>query len=412
MKDYLNGVIERKKAELKQLKERSDASQDLNEVRSIGNAMDAAKEELTAAEIKLREMEQQENTEVRGAALNPKATFGQVAKVESRETVENKYASLEYREAFKAYIQRGVEIPAEFRAGGDVGVTVTGDVAAIVPQTILDEFIEEVKKIYGQVYAKVRKFNIKGGVKIPISQLSANFHWISEGSVSEKQKAGDIKEFVEFSYNTGEIRIAHTFLSQIVALADFEREIVRIMVEAFVKAMDNGILAGTGTGQLLGITNDPRVTNVVTFTDEEISDWSAWRTELFAKIPLAKLGQGEFLFTNATVQSKLYTMKDANDRPLFTEAANLRVEGIAGTFYGCPVTLVEPDVIKNFDTADAGDVIGIFWNPEDYAVNSNYEWIMFHYFDHDTNEYINKALVVIDGKILDPSGCYILKKEV
>ena len=412
MKDYLNGVIARKKEELKQLEERNNAVEDVNELRSIGKAIMSAKDELTAAEVQLRAMEQQEKTEVRGAALNPLATYGQVAKVEARETVENKYASIEYREAFKAYIQRGIAIPAEYRAGGDAGVTVTGDVAAIVPQTILDEFITDVKKIYGQVYAKVRKFNIRGGVKIPISQLSANFHWVKEGAVSEKQKAGDIKEYVEFSYNEGEIRIAHTFLSQIVALADFEREIVRIMVEAFVKAMDNGILAGTGTNQLLGITNDPRVTNVITFTDEEISDWAAWRTELFAKIPLAKLGQGEFLFTNATLQSKLYTMKDANDRPLFTEAANLRVEGIAGTFYGCPVTLVEPDVIKNFDTAAAGDVIGIFWNPQDYAINTNYEWTMFHYFDHDTNEYINKALVVVDGKILDPSGCYILKKEV
>lgn len=410
MKDYLNGVIERKKAELKELKERSDASQDLNEVKSIGKAMDTAKNELTAAEVQLRALEQKENAETRGAALNPKATFGQVAKVESRETVENKYASLEYREAFKNYVQRGIAIPAEYRAGGEAGVTVTGDVPVIIPMTILNEFIKDVKKVYGQVFAKVRKLNIKGGVKIPISQLSANFHWIKEGAVSEKQKAGDIKEFVEFSYNEGEIRIAHTFLSQIVALADFEAEIVRIMVEAFVKAMDNGILAGTGSGQLLGITTDPRVTNVVSFTEAEIGDWTAWRKQLFAKIPLAKLGEGEFLFTSATIESNLLTMKDANERPLFREAANMDIN--AGSFFGRSVTRVEPDVIKDFDTAVAGDVIGIFWNPKDYAINTNYEWSMFRYFDHDTNEYINKALVVVDGKILDPSGCYIIKKEV
>lgn len=408
MKDYLNGVIERKQAELKQLKERSDASQDLNEVRNIGKAMDAAKSELTAAEIQLRAMEQQEKTEERGT-LNPLATFGQVAKVEARET-ENKYASLEYREAFKAYVQRGVAIPAEYRAGGDVGTTVTADIGAIVPETILNEFIKDVQKVYGQVYAKVRKLNIKGGVKVPISQLSANFHWITETTVSSRQKAGDVKEFIEFSYNIGEIRVSQTLLSQIVALDMFEAEIVRIMVEAFVKAMDNGILAGTGTGQLLGITNDPRVTNVISFSETEVGDWTAWRKQLFAKIPISKLGQGEFLFTSATIEANLLTMKDNNERPLFREAAGMDIN--AGSFFGRPVTRVEPDVIKDFDTAAAGDVIGIFWNPQDYAINSNLEWGMKRWFDEEKNEWVNKGLVIVDGKILDPSGCYILKKEV
>lgn len=408
MKNYLNGVIEREKAELKQLKERSDASQDLAEVRSIGQSMEAARGRLSAAEAQLRAMEQAQ-TEERGA-LNPVATYSQITQVETTVRSENMYASMEYRQAFKDYVQRGVAIPAEYRAGGDLGTTVTADIGMIVPETILQEFIKEVSKVYGQVYAKVRKLNIKGGVKIPISQLSANFHWITETTVSSRQKAGDIKEYIEFSYNIGEIRVAQTLLSQIVSLDMFEQEIVRIMVEAYVKTMDNCILNGTGIGQPLGIFNDPRVTNVITLTSEEFADWTAWRKKLFAKVPLSKRGQGEFLFTPATVEANLLTMKDGNDRPLFREATDLSMGNTAGSFFGRQVTLVEPDVVKDLDLASAGDVVGVFWTPNDYAINTQMSFGMKRWFDEEKNEWVNKGIVILDGKIIDPSGCYLIKK--
>ena len=62
----------------------------------------------------------------------------------------------------------------------------------------MSEFIREVSRVYGQVYAKVRKLNVRGGVKFPISKLKANFKWVTETSVSDRQKAGDIKDFVTF----------------------------------------------------------------------------------------------------------------------------------------------------------------------------------------------------------------------
>lgn len=267
--------------------------------------------------------------------------------------------------------------------------------------------------MYGQVYAKVRKTNIKGGVKFPISDLKAEFRWISETTVSPNQKAGDIKEYIEFSANVGEIRVAVSLLAEVLTLDIFEGEVARIMTEAYIKEMDNCILAGTGVGQPLGITVDPRVTNEVTFTTAEISDWKQWRKKLFAQIPLSKRGKGEFLFTSATLESCLLTMCDANNRPLFKEAPPeiaFGESGIAGRFYGRDTTLVEPDVIKDFDTAASGDVIGIYWVPNDYAINTNMAFGIKRYFDDDTNKWINKGLTIVDGKILDTSGCYIIKK--
>lgn len=349
----------------------------------------------------------------------PMASYSQnPAGTQQREN-KDPYASMEYREAFKAYVQRGTPIPENLtqRAGGDAGPTVAADLGMIIPTTIMNEFIKKVSKVYGQLYSKVRKLNIQGGVKFPISDLKANFKWITETTPSGRQKAGDVKEYVEFSYNIGEIRVSQTLLSQVVALQMFEDEIVRIMTEAYVEAMDKGIIAGTGAGQMLGILKDTRVTeqtgHIIEFTAEQFGNWEQWRKRLFSMIPLSKRGKGEFIFTASTVESNLLTMKDANNRPIYKEAAELNVGESAtdGRFYGREVTMVEPDIVADFDTAGSGDVVGVYWIPDDYAINTNLAFGMKRYFDEDKNEWVNKGLTIVDGKILDPSGVYIIKKK-
>ena len=104
------------------------------------------------------------------------------------------------------------------------------------------------------------------------------------------------------------------------------------------------------------------------------------------------------------------SMKDKNDRPLAKEAADIVNGDADGKFFGRNVTFVEPDIIKDYDVADVGDVIGVYWVPGDYAVNTNLQFGIQHYFDQDTNEWVDKALVIVDGKILDTTGCYLLKK--
>ena len=431
-KKVLEKRLARLQAKKTKLTERALASQDAAEVRSINEELSELNEEIaeTQEEIdaigepdpKPEPNQQRSNPPVGAQQVNnkiPMASYSQnPAGTQQREN-KDPYASMEYREAFKAYVQRGTPIPADLtqRAGGDAGPTVAADLGMIIPTTIMNEFIKKVSKVYGQLYSKVRKLNIPGGVKVPISDLKANFKWITETAASDRQKAGDIKEYVEFSYNIGEIRVSQTLLSQVVALQMFEDEIVRIMTEAYVEAMDKGIISGTGAGQMLGILKDTRVTeqtgHIIEFTAEQFGAWAQWRKRLFSMIPLSKRGKGEFIFTAGTVESNLLTMKDANNRPVFKEAAELNVGESAtdGRFYGREVTMVEPDIVADFDTASSGDVVGVYWIPDDYAINTNLAFGMKRYFDEDKNEWVNKGLTIVDGKILDPSGVYIIKKK-
>lgn len=432
---YLRDLINSKKMKADEIRKLIKEAETADEVRALGDTLQAVLDELEEAKKQLEEAEkdgdegedpdagegevgaernfiptnvQQRNGDIIGAyGLNNGRTQ------EKREATG--FGSMEYRQAFMAYVQRGTEIPADViaRAGGDKGPTLSTELGAIIPETIMNEFIKEVSKVYGHIYAKVRKLNVRGGVKFPISKLKASFKWITETTVSGRQKAGDIKDFVTFEYNIGEIRVSETLLAQVVSLPLFESEITKIMVEAYVEAMDKGIISGNGNGQLLGITTDSRVTNVVEMTEAEFSDWTAWRKNLFAKIPLSKRGQGEFLFPVSTVETYLMTMKDNNDRPLWKDPDNAMSENgtLAGKFFGRVTDYVEPDVIKDFATAEEGDVVGIYWTPKDYAINTNMQFGMTRYFDHETNEWVNKGLTIVDGKILDSSGCYLIKKK-
>lgn len=428
MKEYFKKLIKAKEKKVNELRQQIKDASTADEVRALGDTLQTILDELTEAKNQLATLDENEGegagenegegegqrsgVPVDAIRMNPLAGFNQQTQARS----ENEpYSSMEYRMAFKNYVQRGTPIPADVlkRAGGDEGTTVAADLGMIIPSTIMNEFIKEVSKVYGQVYSKVRKMNIKGGVKFPISKLKAKFTWITETTVSGKQKAGDINDYIEFSYNIGEIRVAETLLAQVVSLPLFEREIVRIMTEAYVETMDKVIISGTGNGQPLGITKDARVTNIVEFTAAEFADWTQWRKKLFSKIPLSKRGQGEFLFAASTIESYLLTMKDGNNRPIFKEATDLSVgeAATAGKFYGRTATMVEPDVIADFDTAASGDIVGIYWIPSDYVINTNLAFGMKRYFDDDTNEWINKGLTIVDGKILDTSGCYLIKKK-
>lgn len=417
--------LEAKKADLAQ---RAMDSQDANEVRAINEQLQEIADDLQDIKDEIQAIVDEENADNAGAderaqvpanaemrGVNPLASFPQGTQAR---TSEAPFSSVEYRQAFKAYAQRGVEIPADVmtRAAGEAGTTVSADLGVIIPQTIMNEFIKDVQKVYGHVYSKVRKLNVKGGVSFPVSKLKASFKWVgaTEGA-SEKVKAGDVKDKVSFGYNLGEIRIATSLVAQTVSLESFEQEIVKLMLEAYLEAMDKGIVAGSGNNELLGITKDTRVTsntpNIIEMNETEFGDWTAWRKNVFAKVPLSKRGQCEFMFPASTVETYLMSMKDAANRPVFKEAAEITMDNTSGSFFGRPVSLVEPDVIEDFATADAGDVVGILWVPSDYAINSNLAFGMKRYFDEDTNEWINKGLTIVDGKILDVSGCFLIKKK-
>lgn len=436
-KKILEKRLNRLIAKKNDLKQRALASQDAAEIRSINSQLEEVNAEIEETQEEITAIDEETRASAQAAeerASNPVAsgtqvpvnaqpvnanvvrTYGQTTQTTQTRENTDPFATMEYRRAFMAYAQAGTPIPENLyqRDGSPANTNTLG---ATIPTTVLNEFINEIREVYGNLYSKVRKLNIQGAVKVPIAELQASFKWVTEDTVAPREDGGKTKDFVEFSYNMAEIRVAQTLLSSIVSLDLFEREIIRVMMTAYMKAMDTAIVKGTGNGQMLGILNDPRVLatgNVVTLTAAEINDWTAWRKKFFAKLPLGYRA-GEFIFPLATVDAYLETMADKNNNPIFRQATGLEVNdgdnrNPNGRFFGRDISLVEPDIITDFDSAQSGDVIGIFWQPNEYAINTNMAFGMRRWFDEDRNEWVNKMLTVVDGKVLNPRGFWIIKK--
>ena len=448
MKDYLKKLIERKKKELKEKEERMQKSDNIDEVRSLGDALLALRDEINDAEKQLAELEKEEKDnkddnqddnnkdnkddadEGRSAnGFDPNAALNVLGQARmnnrSQEVVNNDdpRATMEYRQAFMNYIQRG-EINRDvlqFEARADATGTAS-DLGVLIPTTIIQKIITDVEKVYGQLYSRVLKTNLQGGVKYPVGSFSATFKRITETTTSDRQKAGEVSGYVEFSYKIGEIRMARTLLQTVLSVAVFEEEFAKVIVKAYVKAMDKEIMIGEDSNnECVGILTEAKKTsgsripasNIISFTAAEMANWKTWQEKLFAKIPLAMRGLNpEFAMTSNTYEANIKTLADDNNRPVYNETYNPVDGSEISKFKGKNVAFVEEDVLKNFNDAADGDFFGMYWVPEEaYAINSNMEFTVVDYFDHDKNQYVKKALVINDGKILDPKYIYLLKKS-
>ena len=412
MKKWLIELIKGYDTQLADLRSRNDAATTADEVREIGKQIENIMELRRSAQAQLDALETEERDNPVPPAgaqrVNGGVRVGTYRPATEGRDDEPYLASMEYRRAFREYVLNGT--PIETRNGEVINTEGTGPA---IPLTIMNEVINTTRKRYGNLYSKVRKTSLRGGVEYPIGALSARFKWINEGEVSPRQKLNNLAK-ISFSYHTAEIRVAQTFLSQLLTLEAFEGKIAEVIAIAYLEAMDYGIVNGTGNGQMTGILNDARVINNVTMTAAQMADWKAWRQRFFAKLPLGYRA-GEFIFPLSTVDTYLETMSDANGNPIFRQATGLEVnDGDSrnpnGSFFGRNISLVETDILPDFDTASSGDVIGIYWQPEEYAINENFGFTMRRYFDEDTNEWVDKALVVCDGKVLNPTGYYLIKK--
>lgn len=445
MKKFLLDLIAKKKAELADTEKRMKASSDVNEVRSLGETLLALRDEINDAEKQLSDLENDEgegepapngtdegasnanagNGEGRSTKMNPKASYGQNApQARDNGESENPRSTMEYRTAFMEFVKTGKR-SAILQARASDDQNESGDLGVLLPETVVQEIIKSLEKVYGQLYAQVRKLNVKGGVKFPIGSFGATFTRIGEnGAPTDRQNGGEITGSVTFSYKLGEIRLAQTLLANVLSVPVFEAELAKVIVEAYVKAMDNEILNGDpDDNEMEGILTEAAkvsgsripAANIIEFTAADMLDWKKWQTKLFAKIPLAMRGLSpKFVMTPNTYEANIKTLVDDNNRPVYAETFN-PIDGTErATFKGKEVTFVEEGLgFENFDDADDGEYFGMYWVGEKaYAINTNLEFAVKRYFDEEKLQYVDRAVVINDGKVLDPKYIYLLKKKV
>lgn len=330
------------------------------------------------------------------------------------------YDTDEYRNAFMNYVRSGIIAP-ELRADGagegtvtDISIngayTASTDVQIYVPTTIANRIIQKLEE-RGEIWNKVQKTYVKGGVQYNVFDFKPETFWITQHKVSPYQM--DEEElYISFMFHQLECRIAQTMLSAAVTFEAFQERFSEAVANAMIDALEAAIVSGSGSGQPLGIVNDDRIDNRTYLDGTQIADWVSWHTEVKAVIPRPYRRRGGFIMGQGTWDKYIETLRDDQNHPVSQTGYNPVTGEEEHRLMGLPVDIVPDSVLPDFDTADDGDVIAIFGNLNDYVVNiqpgmplSVVRWV-----DHDNNLVKTKALMACDGKVVDPYGFVLIIK--
>lgn len=422
-KQYLQNLINAKNKRAAELRRLIKEATTADEVRSLGDTLQAVLDELQDAQDQLDQLDDEggngdgnggdpegddtsarsqipANAEFRGGT--PIASYSSVAQRSNKNV--DRHDTPEYRTAFMEYVCRGVEIPAELRTDAVTGTT---DASAVIPTTLMHEIVQKMDT-YGNIYKAVRKLNVQGGIAIPILSIKPEATWVGEGK-SESQKIS-AKDTVTFSYFGVECKIAQTLLANAVTLSEFQDLFVPLATEAIIKAVEKAIMKGDGTKQPLGILNDTRIpkANIITITPTEFASWDGWHKKVKAKMKKA-YRNGSFIMNQSTFDGHIDGMVDKNGQPIGRTNYGINGEETY-RFLGKTVETVEDDLVASWDDAAEGDVVAVFVNLTDYVINTNKQMTTVKWVDNDTNEVKNKCIMICDGKLVDCNGVLIIKK--
>lgn len=387
MKDFLIKLIARKKEEMKKLQERSDASQDLAEVRAIGETLAALKKEIEEAEAKLAELEGDDSGDDSGdgtgeasrsvipdgAILRNGIVVGSTgqAKTEDNE-------GMEYRKAFMEFIQRGTPIPAELRENSN---TLTSDVT-VIPTQLVNQIIDKMDAV-GNIISAVTRTAFKGGVQIPTSSVKPVASWVAEGAGSDRQKKTTTN--IVFTYHKLRCEISMSMEVGTMALSAFEAKFVENVAKAMIKAIEAAIINGDGSGKPKGILAEtPEDGQAIT---GNIS--YAKLCECEAALPEEYEAGAKWCMTKADF-FKFVAMTDDSGQPI--ARVNYGINGKAERVLLGREVLVSTQAVAGkpfmFDFAD-------------YVLNTVYDMGISKKQDWDTEDLLTKAVMSVDGKVSD-----------
>lgn len=397
--EAIKKMLEKRENLRKELDKRAEACEDVAELRSIITKAKEVDEEIADLRSTIASFEDNEPV-TRGATtepvggFNPIATYRNINSVNSTDDEEDKYSTLAYRKAFKDYVISGVPIPEEYtQEQRDNQLTMVGDVGAVIPTNLLNKVIEDMT-VEGKILARITQTSMQGGVDIPISDLNPTAIWLeSENAVSDTQKA-EMKAKLSFGYHVLEARISVGLLTNTVTLNVFENTIVKQLKKAMIRAIETAIISGTGVGQPKGITTYSLPANQVVKMDvNSIGKVSTW-ADVESRIPETEEDTVIYIMNKATWEKYLNGMTDSTGQKIGLGRINEKGQKILN---GREVLTCEN--LPSFDGASDGDIFGIVVDLSKYMLNSNLSMYYKKYFNEDTNKYVHKSLMIVDGKM-------------
>lgn len=313
---------------------------------------------------------------------------------------DDKYASMAYRKAFMQYVTRGTAIPAEYRNDAN---TKTSDVGNVIPTTVVDQIISKLENV-GGILALVTKTAYKGGVAIPKNTVKPVATWVAEGAGSTKQKlaAGS----VTFAYHKLRCAVSVSLEVDTMSIAAFEAYLVRVIVEAMTKKLEESIIKGSGSGEPTGIINTTADTGDTIATVNVAALSYATLIDAEAELPEEYEGNAKWCMSKKTFMGFI-GLVDEQGQPI--ARVNHGLDGkVERYLLGREVVCTQH--LPSFAAADTNAKFGFLFDFTNYDLNTNYAMGVKKYEDNDTDDQITKAIMLADGKVVDYYGLVLLKK--
>lgn len=365
----------------------------------IRAALDSATEEqLQTFQVELETLETEERALLAKKEIADKINRGIVFPQNSIEKPgQNEESELQYRKAFMNYVLKGEAIPAEVRADAN---TVLADVGAVIPTTVLNKIVEKLANA-GMILPLVTRTAYKGGLSIPTSAVKPVATWVAEGAGSDKQKKTTGQ--VTFAYHKLRCAVSCSLEVDTMAISAFESALIQNISEAMVKAIEQAIISGTGTGQPKGVLKEtPATGQAITATPSYAS-----LCEAEGALPQTYENGAVWVMTKKSFM-QIVALVDADGQPI--GRINYGIGSVPERFIlGRKVVLC--DYLPSFAAGlTTGEVWAFLFNFEDYVLNTNYTMGVKKYEDNETDDIVTKAIMLIDGKVLDKGSLVTLKK--
>lgn len=403
-KKKLLALIAKKNERKNALVKQAETCEDVATLRSLNSELDTLNEEIRSLQEladSIPDENEPDETNLRTAAVNgqiPGVVVSNAKAQEQRKAADEE--DMEYRKAFRDFVLRGTPIPAELRADAN---TLTTDVASAVPTILVNRIVEKLESV-GKILNLVTKTAFKAGIKIPTSSVKPVATWVNEGAGSDRQKK--TTSYIDFTNYKLRCEISMSMEVGTMALSAFENAFVKQVSEAMVKAIEAKIVStADGTTGMKGILAETPATGQA-LTAKKLSYELLCEAE--GALPEEYEADAVWCMSKKTFMS-FVGMTDAEGQPI--ARINYGLGGKPERYLnGRPV--ITCNYVDTFtSTLAAGKIFAFIFNFADYAVNTVYDMGIQRKQDWDTEDLLTKAVMSVDGKVIDKNSLVTIAKS-
>lgn len=409
MKKFLEKLISAKEKRAAELRELIKNAGTADEVRSLGETLQAVLDELADAKAQLDALDDdQPGGDDNERGLNPlhefrqRGSFGQETEPDGDPT-----NSTEYRTAFMNYVMRGTPIPAELRADEN---TTSSNAGSVIPTELVNRIVERMEAV-GTILGLVTRTSYAAGVEIPTSATKPVATWTGKSSSSTGEGVGSDRQKkttdkITFTYYKLRCEVSVSLELATMALSAFEAKITENIANAMVKAIETAVITGSGTGEPKGILAETPEKNIDVAATDKLTYGLLCDAE--AALPVEYEKDAKWCMSKKTFYA-FQAITDDNGQPI--GRVNYGVSGKPEYMLLGREVIISSNVANYSDTVSADTKFAFIYNFPDYILNTVYDLGIQRKQDWETEDMLTKAVMSVDGKSTDNSSLVVLTKK-